>query len=320
MNVLVTGGAGFIGPHFVDTLLRHAPEARVVCVDNFNDYYDPALKRDNGRRVAALPGVELVELDFCDRPAIDRLFDAHAFTHIMHLGAYAGVRVSVDQPLVYAHNNVVGTLTLLEAARRNPVERFVLVSSSTVYGKGAAVPFREDQPLGTPASPYGASKRATELFGLTYHQLHQVPVVCCRPFSVYGPGLRPDLALSIFTDRILRGEEIPLFGDGSIRRDMTHVSDICQGLWSALTRPDVEGLEINLGHSDPIEMREVIDRLAAAADRPANIRYLPAREEDLPITFADLRRARALLHYAPKVPFSEGAVEFVQWYRGWHQL
>lgn len=318
MNILVTGGAGFIGRHFIELLQSRAADSSIVCLDNYNDYYDPALKRSNAERVGAFSNVTLVEDDFCDAEAMRDLLAEHQITHIMHLGAYAGVRISVSRPLVYVKNNVDGTVTLLEAARQHRVEQFVLVSSSTVYGKGAEIPFREDRPLGTPASPYGASKRAAELFGMTYHELHQVPVVCVRPFSVYGPGLRPDLALSIFTDRILRGEELPLFGDGSIRRDMTHVSDICQGLFSAMTVPAAVGLAFNLGHSDPVEMREVIRLLEQAAEKKARIKYLPEREEDLPVTYADLTRAKQLLDYEPQVEFADGAQEFVQWYREWH--
>lgn len=319
MKILVTGGAGFIGSHFIEQLLN-SQDAEIVSVDNFNDYYDPQLKRNNAASFADRDGVKLLEHDFCDAAFIRELFANESFTHVMHLGAYAGVRVSVSQPTVYVRNNVEGTLSLLEAAREFPVEQFVLVSSSTVYGKGAEIPFREYNTLGIPASPYGATKRAAELMGMTYHQLHGVPVVGIRPFSVYGPRLRPDLALSIFTGKILRGESLPLYGDGSFRRDMTHVSDICKGLWSAMTCPSAIGERINLGCGNPIAMGDVIKTLSDAAGTPAKIDYLPVREEDLETTYADLTLAKQILDYEPKVPFSDGAVDFVNWYREWHKL
>jgi UDP-glucuronate 4-epimerase len=286
-----------------------------VCHDNFNDYYDPRQKRRNIAGFAGDPRVTLVEADFCDEAAVERVFAEHKINAVVHLGAYAGVRVSVERPLTYQRHNVRGTLMLLEAVRRRPVERFLLASSSTVYGQGAEVPFCEDKPLGIPASPYGATKRAAELFGLTYHQLHRVPVVCLRPFSVYGPRLRPDLALTIFTSAIARGVPLPLYGDGSIRRDFTHVSDICAGFLAALDAPGAVGQEINLGHHEPVEMRELIALLEAALDRKAVIDRRPPRPEDLPVTCADLTKARRLLGYEPRVPLAEGVREFAEWWR-----
>jgi UDP-glucuronate 4-epimerase len=245
-----------------------------------------------------------------------RLFAEHNVQHVVHLGAYAGVRPSVERPLIYQKANVEGTLVLLEAARAKGIERFLLVSSSTVYGRGAQVPFREDAPLGIPMSPYGATKRAAELLGLTYYDLHRLPVVCLRPFSVYGPRLRPDLAMSVFTEAIDNGRPLPLFGDGSIRRDFTHVSDICNGLLAALDADQVVGETINLGHSEPIEMRALIAMLATALGKRARIDQQPEKPGDMPVTCADLTKAERLLGYRPKVSFAEGIAEFVAWYRG----
>jgi UDP-glucuronate 4-epimerase len=314
MSILVTGGAGFIGSHLIERLLVET-ERSLVCLDNFNDYYDPALKRQNVASFACHSRATMVEADFCQREAMQTLFREHAFTHVVHLGAYAGVRPSIERPLVYQKANVEGTLVLLEAAREFPVQRFLLVSSSTVYGNNAPAPFREDGPLGVPLSPYGATKRAAELLGLTYHLLHRVPVVCIRPFSVYGPRLRPDLALSIFTRAILTGQPLPLFGDGSIRRDFTHVSDLCAGLISALTAENVVGEAINLGHSDPIEVRRLIELLEVAIGQRANIDLQPEKPGDMPITYADLTKAEQLLGYRPKVELEPGVAEFVAWYR-----
>lgn len=319
MTLLVTGGAGFVGSHFIELSLRQS-DAQIICLDNFNAYYDPALKRANVAPFADEPRVTVVEEDFCDFAAMRSLFEKHSVRHVVHLGAYAGVRYSVENPEPYYRANVGGTLALLEAARYHPVERFLLASSSTVYGRGAGIPFQEDAPHGIPASPYGATKRSAELMGLTYRELHGVPVVCLRPFSVYGPRLRPDLALAKFTDAILRGRTLTLYGDGSIRRDFTHVRDICAGLWAALDAPQVVGETINLGHSDPVEMRELIRLLEEATGNKAVIDQQPERSEDLPVTFADLTKAKRLLGYEPQVPLKEGLAEYVAWYREWHQI
>ena len=315
-SILVTGGAGFIGSHFIERLLTDAAPRRIVCLDNFNDFYDPAVKRANIAGFVHDPRVTLVEADFCQAAAMPQLFDDYDATHVVHLGAYAGVRPSVAHPLIYEHTNVGGTLALLEAARRHPVERFLLVSSSTVYGESASVPFVEDAPLGRPLSPYGASKRAAELFGWTYQGLHGVPVVCLRPFSVYGPRLRPDLALSIWADAIGSGRKLPLFGDGTIRRDFTYISDFCGGLLAALDRPSAVGQTINLGHAEPIELRQVIATLEAAMGQKAQIDRQPEKPGEMPITYADLTKARRLLGYEPRVSFDDGVREFVAWFRG----
>ena len=317
MSTLITGGAGFIGSHLA-AILSDQQDAPIICLDNFNDYYDPELKRANAKRIDALPKVTVIEGDFCDAEFTENLFAKNKFRHVIHLGAYAGVRISVETPFIYQHTNVGGTLSLLEAARKHPVERFALASSSTVYGTGAGIPFDEDAPLGVPASPYGATKRAAELLALTYHALHSVPTVCLRPFSVYGPGLRPDLALTIFTKAIEDGRELPLFGDGSVKRDFTHVSDICAGFIASLTADGAVGQTINLGHSEPIEMREIIRMIEESLGKNANINRLPERPEDLPITFAKLDKAKRLLGYEPKVPIADGIQEFCDWYRAWN--
>jgi UDP-glucuronate 4-epimerase len=319
MAILITGGAGFIGSHLVERLAPHSQEP-IVCIDNFNDYYDPALKRANAETISRFDNVTMIEGDFCEMESMAQLFSDWDVTRVVHLGAYAGVRISVERPAIYQQTNVGGTLALLEAARRHPLQRFLLISSSTVYGNGVEIPFHEDAPLGIPASPYGATKRAAELMGLTYCALHQVPVVCLRPFSVYGPRLRPDLALSIFTGAILNGRSFPLFGDGSIRRDFTHVSDICTGLINALTADSVVGEAINLGHSEPIEMRRIIALIETALGKKAVIDHRPDRPEDLPVTYADLSKARRLLNYRPQVAIEAGIQEFCDWYRQWHAV
>lgn len=317
MATLITGGAGFIGSHLAK-IYSAQYDGPIVCLDNFNDYYDPALKRANADSIRSLPNIELLEADFCDADRMLQLFAEYKFEYVLHLGAYAGVRASVAMPYVYQVNNVGGTLSLLEAARKHPVKRFVLASSSTVYGTGAGIPFVEDAPLGVPASPYGATKRAAELLCFTYHQLHDVPAIAVRPFSVYGPGLRPDLALTIFTKAIDSGTSFPLYGDGSFRRDFTHVSDICAGLLSCLDAKDAVGEAFNLGCGDPIEMREIIRLIGKALGKEANIDRQPERPEDLPVTFASLEKAKKILGYQPKVSIAEGIEEFCSWYVEWN--
>ena len=314
MAILITGGAGFIGSHLIERLLVESDDD-LVCLDNFNNYYNPAIKRANAARFAAYERISVVEESFCNAAAMEQLFATRHISHVVHLGAYAGVRPSVQRPLVYEENNVRGTLVLLEAVRRFPVKRFLLISSSTVYGRGASVPFQEDQPLGVPMSPYGATKRAAELLGLTYRDLHDVPVVCLRPFSVYGPRLRPDLVMTIFTDAVLAGRSLPLYGDGTIRRDFTHVSDICSGLLAALHVENVVGETINLGHHEPVEIGKLIALIEDASGRKANVDRRPGTPEDMPITCADLSKAQRLLGYRPQVKLADGVREFVDWFR-----
>lgn len=315
MTVLVTGGAGFIGSHFVERLLAAEPETRVICLDNFNDYYDPRLKWANVAAFADHPQITIVEGTFCDPVLVEALFDRQAIRRVVHLGGYAGVRASSARPLVYEEANVRGTLVLLEAVRKHPVERFVFASSSTVYGEGSPVPFQEDAPLGVPLSPYGVTKRAAEMLTLHYQQVHGVPSVSLRPFSVYGPRMRPDLAIHVFATALEAGRPIPLFGDGSYRRDFTHVSDVCTGLLAALGRADAVGQAINLGHHEPVAMLDLVQLLAAELGKPATIDFRPAFPGDMPVTCADLTKARRLLGYQPQVLITEGVRDFVKWFR-----
>jgi len=315
MSILVTGGAGFVGSHLVEALVRSGHN-RVVALDNFNDYYDPRLKRANAAALAAHSQVAVVEGDCRDAPLVGGLLVKHSVRAICHLSASPGVPVSLEKPLETTENNVMGTLKLLEAAREHPVERFLFASSSTVYGRGAAAPFVEDAPLGIPASPYGASKRAGELMGLTYWQLHNVPFVSLRFFNVYGPRLRPELALAVFTRKILEGLPLPLFGDGSVLRDFTHVSDICRGIITALSADGVVGQSLNLGNDRPITIGRLIELIEQAAGKKATIDVRPPRSEDMPFTHASLDKSRRLLGYSPTIPIEQGVAEYVEWMRG----
>ncbi len=315
MSVLVTGGAGFIGSHFIQRLLASEPEARIVCLDSFNDDYDPALKRLNAAAFAGDRRVTVVEGSFCDPKLVNDLFPRHGFRQIVHLGGYAGVRASLTRPLQFEEANIRGTLVLLEAAKDRSLDRFVLVSSSTVYGAGAEVPFQEDVPLGIPLSPYGVTKQAAETLASHFHLMHGVPTVSLRPFSVYGPRMRPDLAIHVFATAIDRGEPIPLFGDGSYRRDFTHVSDVCSGLLAALTSAGIAGEAINLGHHEPIAVIDLVRLLEEELGQKAKIDFHPAFAGDMPVTCADLTKAQRLLGYQPGVSIADGVRDFVRWFR-----
>lgn len=314
MAVLVTGGAGFIGSHLVERLLDEG-YGPIVVLDNFNDYYDPRLKRATAAGWTTDARVKLVEGDYGDPDTVEPLFLEHGIRAVCHLAASPGVPASIVHPRQYMENNVVGTTVLLEAARRFPVERFLFASSSTVYGRGAAAPFVEDAPLGIPASPYGASKRAGEIAGQTYWQLFNVPFASLRFFNVYGPRLRPELALAVFTRAILTGTPMPLYGDGSVLRDFTHVSDICGGIVAALTAENIVGQCLNLGHDQPISIRKLIELIEESAGRAAVIEHHEPRAEDMPFTHASLAKSRQSLNYEPKVDIAAGVQEYVEWYR-----
>ena len=314
MTVLVTGGAGFIGSHLVQRLLAETAR-HVLVLDNFNDLYSPLRKRANVALFAASPRVQTVEADIRDSALMARLLVDHQVRQIVHLAAQPGVPQSVRQPQTYVEHNIGGLVSLLEAVRKHPVDRFLFASSSTVYGRGAMSPFVEDAPLGVPCSPYGATKRAAEIMGLTYHGLFGTPFVSLRLFNVYGPRLRPELALAVFARAILRGDALPLYGDGSVLRDFTHVSDICTGILTALTAPGIDGQCLNLGHNQPVEIRRLIELIEQAAGKSARVEHHPPHHEDMPITCADLTKSGRLLGYSPHVCLEVGVREYVEWLR-----
>ncbi len=312
MAILVTGGAGFIGSHLVSHLLA-AGHSRVVILDNFCNFYDPAVKHANAGLYEKDARVEVVSGSYCDLPLLESLFAKHRFKQVVHLGGYPGVPASLKAPLAYIEANITGTVTLLEVARQFPLERFLFASSSTVYGRGAMAPFQEDAPLGTTLSPYGATKRSGEILGQTYLNLYQVPFVSLRFFNVYGIRLRPELALAAFAKRILTDQPITLYGDGSAQRDFTHVSDVCSGILTALTAPGIVGQAINLGHQEPVTVARLIALIEESTGKKAKIDQQPHRIEDMPLTCADLSKAKRLLGYSPQVSIEEGVREYVAW-------
>ena len=316
MSILITGGAGFVGSHLAERLLA-ASDAPLVLLDNFNSYYDPQLKRASAARLTKSPRITLVEGDLRRDSLVSDLLEQHQVRHIVHLAASPGVPYGQVHPLETTDNNMQGTIVMLDAARRQQVDRFLFAASSTVYGPKAAIPFVEDAPLSTPSSIYGVTKRAGELLGLAYHSQFGLPFVSLRLFNAYGPRLRPELALAAFTRNILEGKPLTLYGDGSFERDFTHVTDICDGIIAALTAENVAGECINLGNHRPIAVRRLIDLISEAAGSPAQINHKPVRPEDLPRTCADTSKARRLLGYDPKVRIEQGVAEYVAWMRGW---
>jgi UDP-glucuronate 4-epimerase len=310
MRILVTGGAGFIGSHLVEKLLAAGHE--VVILDDFNDFYDPQVKHANVAGFAK--DVSVCHVDLRESDLVRTVFHREKVNAIVHLAARAGVRPSIQYPRLYYDTNVIGTLHLLEAARVTGVERFIFASSSSVYGSSTTVPFSEEQHLTQTLSPYGATKIAGEFLCSTYSHLHQMRVVALRYFTVYGPRQRPDLAIHQFTRRIYAGQAIDQFGDGSTRRDYTYIDDIIQGTMAALDYDGPLYDMFNLGESETIQLKELISAIENALGKKAKINELPEQPGDMPLTYADISKARKLLCYNPTTKLSEGLPKFVEWF------
>ena len=310
MRILVTGGAGFIGSHLVEKLLSdgHA----VTILDDFNDFYDPRIKYEN---IAAVrERVPVHQIDLRDNAAVRDLFRRERFEVIFHLAARAGVRPSLEHPQLYFDTNVNGTLHLLEAARMTGADRFIFASSSSVYGISKTVPFREDLHLTQTISPYAASKISGEFLCSTYSHLYGLRIVALRFFTVYGPRQRPDLAIHQFTRRIFQGEPIKQFGDGTTRRDYTYIDDIIQGTLAAMEYQGPLFDVFNLGESETIQLNELIAAIEKALGREAKIKRLPEQPGDVPLTCADISKARNLLGYNPTTRIGQGLPKFVNWF------
>jgi UDP-glucuronate 4-epimerase len=311
MNYLVTGGAGFIGSHLVERLLARGH--RVICLDNFDDFYDPALKRRNLSHALKDPRFRLVEGDVRDESLLHRLFPEEKIEIVAHLAARAGVRPSIENPLLYADVNIRGTLNLLEACKKYEVRRLVFASSSSVYGNNPKVPFAEEDPVDNPISPYAATKKAGELICHTYHHLYRMDIACLRYFTVYGPRQRPEMAIHQFTRRIHRGERITLFGDGSSRRDYTYIEDAVEGTIAALGRE--HGYEIyNIGESHTTSLSQLVQWIEEQLKKKAKVEFLPAQPGDVEYTWADIRKAIDGLGYRPGTDIREGLAFFIRWY------
>ena len=313
-KILITGGAGFIGSHLVDRLLGEG-DWQITVVDDFNDFYPPATKRDNIREHLANRNYKLIEADIRDCAALEKAFVETNFDCIVHLAARAGVRPSLKEPQLYVETNINGTMNLLELARRRGVKQFVFGSSSSVYGVNEKVPFAEDDPIFNPISPYAATKAAGELICHTYSHLYGIRIVCLRFFTVYGARQRPDLAIHKFAKLISAGKPIPVFGDGSTRRDYTYIDDIITGVRAAIDYDATDYEVINLGESRTVELRELIAILEKALGARAEIDRQPLQPGDVPQTFADISKARRLLNYHPQTQIETGIKRFIEWFK-----
>jgi UDP-glucuronate 4-epimerase len=311
-HVLVTGGAGFIGSHVVDSLLR--ADYSVTVVDNFDSFYERSIKEENISDHRAHRRWRLVEADIRDDSELDRQID-RPVDAIVHLAARAGVRPSLADPVGYQDVNVRGTQVLLEFARRRQVPQFVFASSSSVYGVNPRVPWSEEDCVLQPISPYASTKVSGELLGHVYSHLYDIRFIALRFFTVYGPRQRPDLAIHKFTRLIEAGEPIPVYGDGSTRRDYTYIDDIVAGIRAALHYNRTMYEVINLGNNRTLTLLEMIEGIERALGTRARLSWLAAQPGDVPQTWARIDKARALLHYEPRTAYADGVARFAEWVR-----
>jgi UDP-glucuronate 4-epimerase len=311
-RILVTGGAGFIGSHLCEHLLREGKQ--VALVDNLDDFYDPRLKFANLEEIKLSGKVESFIVDIRDQGRLKEVFGKFRPEAVVHLAARAGVRPSLSHPELYVSTNVSGTLNLLEQSRHYGIEKFIFGSSSSVYGETSRVPFSEDDPIARPISVYAATKVAGESLAYTYSHLYNLAVICVRIFTAFGPRQRPDLAIRKFAHLMEKGEEVPIFGDGSMSRDYTFVNDVITGLDRALAS-NFKFEVFNIGNSRPLRVSYVVKVLEEALGKKARIKYFPPQPGDVALTYANLDKSRKILGYEPRVTFEEGIRQFVQWLR-----
>ncbi|GJM42384.1 MAG: epimerase [Ardenticatenaceae bacterium] len=312
MKLLVTGAAGFIGSNLAEKLARRGDT--VIGLDNFNDYYDPAKKRANAKRLAAYPNFRMVEQDIRQRQAMLDLFAVEKFDGVAHLAAMAGVRNAVLHPDLYVEVNLNGTQNLLDAARAADAQpNFVMASTSSVYGNTTHIPFVETDPCDRPLQPYAAAKRAAEILGHAYHHLYGLNFTAVRFFTVYGPNGRPDMMAYLVAESVAKGIQIPLYDGGQMYRDWTYIDDITDGVVAALDKP--LGYEIiNLGRGEPTLLKDFVQMIETLGGHPANVIHKPRLAADFVKNQADIGKARRLLEYAPKVSVDEGVRRFWAWY------
>lgn len=321
MKYLITGAAGFIGMHTAKRLLEQGEE--VVGLDNLNDYYDPALKEYRLAQLTPYPNFRFVKMDLADRAGMGELFRTEQFTHVIHLAAQAGVRYSLENPFAYVDSNLVGTMTVLEGCRHNPVQHLVYASSSSVYGMNAKIPFSETDQVDNPVSLYAATKKANELMAHSYSKLYKIPTTGLRFFTVYGPAGRPDMAPWLFTEAILKGEPIKIFNHGKMQRDFTYIDDIVEGIFRIQQKPPQGEIPYNLfniGNNRPIQLSCFIQAIEMECKTPAKKIMLPMQPGDVERTYADTTRIEAAVSYKPKTDIEVGMKRFVEWYRIYQSL
>jgi len=313
MNILLTGGAGFIGSHLAEKLLSLGHH--VIVLDNFNTFYDPAIKRENVKTALAHPHYTLIEGDILDLPLLNRIMTDHDIDTIIHLAARAGVRPSIQEPLLYQKVNIEGTLNCLEMARKYNVSRVLFASSSSVYGNNEKTPFSETDNVDFPVSPYAATKKAGELLCYNYHHLYQLPIACLRFFTVYGPRQRPEMAIHKFTRLIDNNTSIPVFNEGNCKRDFTYIDDIIHGIVNILNIEELGFDIINLGESETTTTLQLISYIENALGKMATLDLLPAQPGDVETTYADIQHAQKTYAYSPSYPIQLGIQKFVDWYQ-----
>ncbi|WP_372846864.1 NAD-dependent epimerase [Pontiella sp.] len=316
MKILVTGCAGFIGSHVAQALLDDGHE--VVGLDNFNDYYPVNLKEARHARLEAREGYTGVRGDLADFKLLTSIFEGHAFDRVCHLGAQAGVRYSLQNPHAYEQSNLAGHLNILECCRHHGIPRLVYASSSSVYGGNKKIPFNENDPVDHPVSLYAATKKANELMSHSYSHLYGFQTIGLRFFTVYGPWGRPDMAYWLFTEAMLKGQPIKVFNHGDMKRDFTYIEDIVQGVKAALFAEGLDPYEVfNLGNNQPERLMDMIQYLGDALGVEPRMEMLPMQPGDVPVTFADIEKAKAKLGYQPSTNLKEGLSRFVEWFKAW---
>ncbi|OLA94344.1 MAG: epimerase [Candidatus Melainabacteria bacterium LEY3_CP_29_8] len=311
MNILITGGAGFIGSTLCDKILKE--DNKIIVIDNFNDYYSPKMKENNIKHNLNNKNYKLYRGDICNKSLLERIFGENKIDVVVHIAASAGVRPSIDKPLDYVKNNIEGTVNILEVMKENNVKKIVFASSSSIYGNCKEEIFSEDLKVTEPISPYAASKSACEQFLYTYSKLYDIQVVALRFFTVFGPRQRPDLAIRKFIDLIKENKPIPVYGDGTTIRDYTYIDDIVDGIIGAINYNDTIYEIINLGGGAPVSLNQMIETIEKVLNKKAIIERLPMQMGDVNKTAADITKAKKLLNYNPKTSFERGIINFIEW-------
>lgn len=311
MNILVTGGAGFIGSSLTDRLLEN--NLKIFCLDNFNDFYNPLIKENNIRHNLENKNFNLIRGDILDKNKLDEIFSSNNIHMVIHLAAMAGVRPSIENPLLYEKVNIEGTINLLECMKIHNVKKMLFASSSSVYGGNKKVPFSETDGVDKPVSPYAATKKAGELLCYNYHHLYGIAIYCLRFFTVYGPRQRPEMAIHKFTRQIYSGQKITVFGDGSTSRDYTYIDDIVNGIINCIDR--VNSYEIiNLGNSNPTKLIELVKLIQNISGRKSGITKEEMKPGDVFTTFADIKKAKKIIAFKPETSIEDGLQKFISWY------